>query len=97
MLTFKKIFWFINHLVIEEILTINKCFLIKKKMIRLKNKTLKERLFFDDFDKCIGGLNCTFIKHPPPKKLSFNQQKSWFSVKHGAYGIKFLIVVNKSA
>jgi hypothetical protein len=51
---------------------------------------------FDFFPGCFFAIDCTFVRHPPPSGLSFQQMKRFYSVKHGAYGYKCLAVVISS-
>ena len=51
---------------------------------------------FEFFPNCFAALDTTFIPHPYPSGLSFVQAKDFFSVKHGKYGYKWLVVVNSS-
>jgi len=51
---------------------------------------------FEHFQNCFSAIDCTFIHHPHPPGLSFDQSKNYYSVKHGAYGYKFLAIVNSS-
>ena len=39
-------------------------------------------------------MDCTFIPHQPPKNLTFDEKKTWYSKKHQSYGIKYLAIIN---
>jgi len=52
---------------------------------------------FDLFPNCYFALDTTFVSHPHPSGLSFEQAKEFFSVKHSQYGYKWLVLVNSSA
>lgn len=49
---------------------------------------------FEFFPDCFAAVDCTFVPHPHPPGLSFEQAKNYYSVKHGAYGYKWLAIVN---
>ena len=51
---------------------------------------------FEHFENCFAAVDTTFIPHPHPPNISFEQAKNYFSVKHGAYGYKWLAAVNSS-
>jgi len=51
---------------------------------------------FENFPNCFVAIDCTFVNHPPPPSLSFEEAKGYFSVKHGSYGYKWLAAVNSS-
>ena len=56
---------------------------------------LTNRKEFESFPNCLIATDCTLINHPPPGKLaSFDEQKNYFSPKHGRYGYKFMAFVS---
>lgn len=52
------------------------------------------RAIFNTEPRTCVAIDCTFFVHPPPSNLSFEQQKNYFSVKHGNYGWKALAAVS---
>ena len=45
---------------------------------------------------CSASIDVTFIPHAPPARMSFDQQKNYWSEKHREYGFKALIAIDAS-
>lgn len=64
-------------------------------MAEIINNYATNRVHFESFPNCFLATDCSLINHPPPGKLaSYDEQKNYFSAKHGRYGYKVLAMIS---